>query len=189
MPEIILANEYTNIHAYRWVAPPKPKIMAVPRRQLPESDKDELARIREMNAAQVERDRFPGQDDFEDAERQAGEPMHSSDFVAKVLKLNPALIVEDSLNCRGHAAFYYATPGGEKKYTNASFRKGILPEFCVIEPDAAGQPVRVQYGWREVLLRLVKARQLSFRQVVRMFGDAETVQASTWRRNIRNFRR
>lgn len=189
MPEIILANEYTNIHAYRWVAPPKPKIVAVPRKQLPESDKDELQRLREMSDAKLAVNRLPGQEDFKDRERQLGNAMHSSEFVRRVQKLNPALIVEDSINCRGSAAFYYATPQGEKTYTNASFKKGVLPEFSVIETDAADLPVKVQYGWREVLLRLVKARQLSFRQVVRMFGDAETVQGSVWRRSIRNFRR
>jgi hypothetical protein len=27
MPELIVANEYTNIHAYRWIAPkPKPTL-------------------------------------------------------------------------------------------------------------------------------------------------------------------
>ncbi len=188
MPDIIPATEYTNVSCYGWQVQPTPQPKAVPRRQLHDSDKDELQRIREMSDSYLGANRLPDQDNFKDKERQLGKAMHSSEFVQKVLKLNPGILCEDSLNCRGHAGFYYVE-AGEKKYTNASFQKGILPEFSIIATDAADLPVRVQYGWREVLLRLVKARQLSFRQVVRMFGDAGTVQAKAWRRNIRNFRR
>lgn len=189
MPEIIPATEYTNVSCYGWQAKPKPKIVSAPRRILPEKDMDELQRIREMSDSFLGQHRFPDQDNFKDKARQLGHPLHSSELVRRVKKLNPALIVEDSINCRGNAAFYTVDATGEKKYTNASFKKGILTEFSVIETDAADLPVRVQYGWREVLLRLVKAGCLSFRQVVRMFGDAETVQATNWRRSIRNFRR
>jgi len=194
MPSIIPATEYTNVsqfsnNGYVWLTPKHTGNMLHVRQPRDGSlGREELARIREMSDAHLSRNRLPDQDNFKDKERQLGKAMHSSEFVQKVLKLNPNILCEDSVNCRGHAAFYYVERG-EKKYTNASFTKGILPEFSIIETDAADLPVRVKYGWREVLLRLVKARQLSFRQVVRMFGDAETVQSSHWRRNIRNFRR
>jgi hypothetical protein len=188
MPELIVANEYTNIHAYRWIAPkPKPTLKIAEPKD-PSQGREELARIREMSDSHLGQHRLPDQENLKDKQRQVGKAMESSELVAKVKKLNPRLVVEDSLNCRGHASFYHVTPAGEKTYTNANFKKGVLPEFSVIETDAADLPIRVQYGWREVLLRLVKARQLSFRQVVRMFGDAETVQGLAWRRNIRHLR-
>src|SRR5262249_48944406 len=101
---------------------------------------------------------------------------------------NPGLFVEDSVNCKGHAGFYFTEADGTKKPTNAHFKKGVLPEFSVIETDAADQPVRVQYGWREVLARLGKAKKLALAQVVRVFGDCETVQSKHWRRDMQKFR-
>lgn len=173
--------------SYAFTVAEKPQIKSVPRRQLPQSDMEELARLREMSAAKIDANRFPDQDNFKDAERQMGRPLHSSQLVLKISKLNPQLICEDSINCKGHAAFYFVE-GKEKKATGASFKKGILPEFSIIETDAADLPVRVQYGWREVLLRLVKAKQLSLGQVLRAFGDTTTVQSKNWRRDAQKFR-
>jgi len=196
MPELILAGEYTDVRkaafgkdAYRFVAPPPPKVVSRPKEQLrSEHDKEELARIREMSDAQLSQHRMPDQDNFKDKVRQMGHPMHSNTLVRMVLKANPKLVVEDSVNCKGHAAFYYFEVDGAKKPTNAHFKKGILPEFSIMETDAADLPVRVQYGWREVLSRLVKAKQLRLGQVLRMFGDTTTVQSSHWRRQLQPFR-
>lgn len=184
-------SEYADVRKkapYGFVKSPKPKVVATPKRVLPQSDMEELARLREMSAAKIESQRFPDQDNFKDTERQLGSPMHSSNLISKVKKINPRLICEDSINCKGHAGFYYFSQTGEKKATGASFKKGILSEFSVIETDAADLPVRVQYGWREVLLRLVKAKQLSLKQVLRVFGDTATVQSTNWRRDAQQFR-
>ena len=200
MPELILANEYTDVRkyvprgtftkdAYAWVKTPPTPIKAVPRRQLRSAhDEEELARVREMSDAHLSQNRLPDQDQLKDAAHQLGHPMHSAELIAKVKRLNPHLIVEDSINCRGSAAFYFADHEGVKQPTNAHFRKGILSEFSVVETDAADLPVRVQYGWREVLLRLVRAGQLSLAQVLRVFGDATTVQSNAWRRSVQKYR-
>jgi hypothetical protein len=189
-----LATEYTDVSkfskdSYGYLKTPPPQIKAVPRKQLPGSDMEELARLREMSDAQLGQHRLPDQDLFKDVERQIGRAMHSSELVRLVKKANPKLIVEDSVNCRGNAAFYFFTPEGEKKPTNAHFKKGILTEWSVIETDAADLPVKVQYGWREILLRLVKARQLSAEQILRIADDSNAVQSTNWRRDLQKFRR
>lgn len=193
MPSIIEAGKYTDVSkyskdAYGYIKTPEKKV-SFPKQVLKkEQDREELSRLREMSDNRIAGHRFQDQDNFKDKERQLGTPLHSTELVKRIRKINKNLTVEDSMNCRGHAAFYYHTPEGEKRYTNASFKKGILSEFSVIETDAADLPVRVQYGWREVLSRLLQARQLSLKAVLRMFGDAHTVQSQHWRRNVQRFR-
>lgn len=187
MPEILVANEYQDVRCFGWVAPKKRQ--PLPRKeQLNPRNQDVLAEMWEKTDKQLAANRFPGQEGFKDKLRQMGTPMHSSALITKVQKLNPRLVAEDSTNCRGNAGFYYSTATGEKRFTGAHFRKGVLPEFSVIETDAADLPVRVQYGWREVLARLVKSGQLTLRQVVKAFGDTNTVQSDNWRREIQPFR-
>jgi hypothetical protein len=172
-----LANEYTKL----------PKVGGV-KRQLPQGDWDELARIRELSDSHLGQHRLPDQENFKDATRQMGRAMHSSQLILKVKKLNPKLVCEDSINCRGNAGFYFYDQVGAKQATGASFKKGIMPEFSIIETDRADLPVRVQYGWREVLLRLVRAKQLTLSQVLRVFGDSHAAQSTAWRRNVQKFR-
>lgn len=186
-------NEYADVRkhskdTYAWTVKPKPQQIGVKQQQRDSQGAEELARFREMSDAHLSANRLPNQEELKDAAHQLGKPMHSSDLISKVKKLNPHLIVEDSINCRGSAAFYFADSQGVKQPTNAHFRKGILSEFSVVETDAADLPVRVHYGWREVLLRLVRAGQLSLAQVLRVFGDATTVQSKNWRRSVQKYR-
>jgi len=193
-PLIVPATEYSDVRklagkdGYAWVAPKKRKPLVIANPKRPTQGLEELARIREMSDSHLSAHRLPNQDDYKDKERQLGRPMHSGVLINEVLKLNHRLVCEDSVNCRGSAAFYYFTPEGEKRPTNAHFRKGVLSEFSIVETDAADLPIRVQYGWREVLLRLVRAGQLSLAQVLRVFGDTESVQSQNWRRSVQKFR-
>lgn len=192
MPELLTATEYTDVSkfskdAYGWCVTPKPEPLHV-KPQLKESERETLDELWEKTDAQLSAMRLPDQELFKDEHRQVGRPMHSSELVRKILKLNPRLICEDSINCRGNAGFYFFTPDGVKRPTNAHFKKGILTEYSVVGTDRADLPVRVQYGWREVLLRLVKAKQISLNDVLRVFGDTNSAQSKHWRRDAQKFR-
>ena len=73
----------------------------------------------------------------------------------KIQRLNPKLIVQDSKAVPGCAAFYKMVHG-QLTYTNASFRHGFVPEFTIMKADAADLVTEFVYGWRTVLLRLMK---------------------------------
>jgi hypothetical protein len=186
MSKIQLAGEYTKVSSFGWIAKPKPQPLErkerVKRNRKSTWAKggmgseaiysgDLLARIYEDTEKQLERDKYPGQEDFEQIQKRMGQLMHSSEFIRKVLSLNKNLIYEDSKWNKGHGAFYLAK-GQEKEYTNACFKIGWIPEWSQMIPDTSGRPTRdgLTYGWRTVLQRLVQRKCLTMQQVNRTFG-------------------
>lgn len=159
------------------------------KRQLPSSQADELARLQEETGSLIERERIPGQDEYEKEKQQRGTVLHSNDMVRRILRMNPCLWVEDSINCPGHANFYYpAGVSGKKTCAGSPFKKGPVREFSVIFHDAAGRPVRVEYGWREVLHRLLKRALISWVQVRMNFPIYEMRQSGDFDRQTRRFK-
>jgi hypothetical protein len=182
-------EERFNSYAYGWCVSPKPEPLRI-KEQLPKDDHDELARLWEETEKEVAKYRYPDQEDFKNAERQMGKFLHSSELVMRIQKLNANLIVEDSNSMKGCAAFYW-TDGKGKKYTNASFTKGYVPEFTVMKTDSADLPAYYPtYGWRTVLVRLLKFRALTWQQVLDTFGDVKfsDSRGKHWRNNVKDFR-
>jgi hypothetical protein len=118
----------------------------------------------------LESQRYPDQASFANVEQQRGKAMWSKELVSRVIRLNNALFVEDSLGMPGYAAFYTVRQG-IKVPCGAAFKKGYLTEFAVIYPDAADLPVRYEPGWRTVLMRLVQFKALTKKQVLETWGD------------------
>lgn len=201
MSSIVVANEYTSVHSKAWLVPKK-KQKAGHKRQvrgpvtvrrndhsLVTYDRPEemlKAMRQEAKAAEI---RYPDQESFENAEKQTGKPLWSHAFIKRVLKLNPDLIVEDSKLVPGCAAFYRMV-GKEKKPTNASFRKGLIPEFTIFKPETEFDSVGITYGWRTVLLRLMKARVLSYAQIFSVWGEVHfgDARGKHWDAYVREFR-
>jgi hypothetical protein len=138
------------------------------KKQQPESQKDELARLWEDTDKQLEAERIPGQEDFKNQDRQRGIPLDSNELVRRITKMNPFVWVEDSLRCPGHAGFYFAKHE-QKFFSGAHFKRGMVFEFSRIYVDAADRPVAVEYGWREVLHRLMKKKLITWGQIVKHF--------------------
>ncbi len=175
-----------NPHVYGWTVKPKPKPLEhrerVKRNQKSTWAKggmttetiysgDLLARMYEETDKQLEKNRFPGQEDFKQAQKRMGHIMHSGEFIRKVLALNKNLIYEDSKWNKECGAFY-VKQGEEKVYTTACFKLGWIPEWTIMKTDTADLPTRdgLTYGWRTVLQRLVQRRCLTVKQINRMFG-------------------
>jgi hypothetical protein len=208
MSKIQIVNEYTPVSTacYGWQTKPKPQPMKV-KKQVQRNKRstwakgsvgketmysgDLLARMYEETNKDLERQRFPDQEDFKKIERRMGKRMIHTEFVKKVLSLNKKLIYEDSKGCKGSGSFYLVQQG-QKIYTNACFRKGWLPEWTTIETDTADLPTRdgLTYGWRTVLQRLVQKKAITYRQVVRVFGDVyrNDLCGKNWALNVGKFR-
>jgi hypothetical protein len=186
MNKIVLANEYTKVSCFGWQTPKKKK--PLPRKEIVKRNQkstwakggcgkediysgDLLARMFEETDKDLARQRFPGQEDFKNAEKRMGKIMHSGDFIKRVLSMNRNLIFEESKWNRGHGAFYWMK-GTRKVYTAANFKLGWIPEWTIMKTDTADLPTRdgLTYGWRTPLMRLVEQRAVSKRQVDKIFG-------------------
>jgi hypothetical protein len=157
------------------------------KKQLPSSQAEELARLQEDTGKLIERERVPGQDDYENHKRQEGTWLHSNELVRRITGINPGVWVEDSINCPGHANFYYSKDG-RKACAQAPFKKGPLREFNIIHNDAAGRPVGIEYGWREVLKRLLQKRLISWLFIQMTFPLYESVRSERFNQQIRKFK-
>jgi|SRR5579863_3606681 len=197
---IVTANSYTpvskmktdmNPHLHGWIVPKKKKTLV--RKELVKAKQKSIwakqgisaeavysGDLLKMMHEQTDRDlaaqRFPDQDDFKQAERRMGKRMLHTEFIKKVLSLNANLLFEKSRGVKGSGAFYLVrngVSGQEKTYTGACFRLGWIPEWTIMKTDAADLPTQdgLTYGWRTVLQRLVQKGAITYRQVVKVFGD------------------
>jgi hypothetical protein len=151
------------------------------KKQLATAQQEELDRLWQETDKQLERERIPRQEDWKNRERQRGTAMHSNELIRRVIKLNPAIWAEDSIRCKGNAGFYYPSPVfGSKTFTGAHFKKGMVREFSVVFVDAADRPVAVEYGWREVLCRLLKLKLISWDQIKANFPLYESIRSEAF---------
>jgi len=193
MPLITPATEYTPLPKtsapYGFTKNFKDPQMLPREELLPAGDREELLRLWEDTDRMISSQRYPDQEGFKDVKKQMGEIMHSSILIRRIQKLNANLIVEDSKSAKGNAAFYW-TDGKVKKYTNASFPLGWVNEFTVIQTDAADLPVQPIYGWRAVLVRLLKFGAITWQQVLDTFGDVHhwDHRGKHWHHNVKDFR-
>ena len=197
--QIVLANDYTplppqrerfGLASFAWLKKKKPEPLRV-KEQLPSRDMDELKRLWSKTDGMLAAQRWEDQDDFKNVQRQMGKSMASGELVLRISKLNGRLVVQDSLSMKGSAAFYYVNVDKSLKYTNAIFDKGIVPEFTIMRTDAADLPVYYpKYGWRTVVVRLLKGGYISYSQVLKHFGEVEhhDSRAKHWSLNVTNFR-
>lgn len=180
------ASEIGSVHTKAWIVPPKVEPKPVERqakghcatmlggvRAEFDTPEEMLKAMWEDTDTKLAGYRFPDQESFKTRQKQTGKGIWSNELVAKILKLNHNLFVEDSINVPGCAAFY-KTVDGEKAPAGgpiASFRKGFIPEFTIIETDKADLPIKFTYGWRTVLMRLVKTKDLTLKQINSVWGD------------------
>jgi hypothetical protein len=200
MSSIVLANEYTTVHSKNWSVPPKPQEIGRKRSVKGpvtirrnsgvvtyDTGEDALKAMEaERKASEV---KFPDQESFENAEKQTGKPIWSHQLIKQITKLNPNLFVEDSVLVPGCAAFYKVIDQ-KKVATGASFRKGLIPEFTIFKPITDFDSMGITYGWRTVVMRLVKSRDLAYTDVYRIWGEVHfgDARGKHWNMNIRQYR-
>jgi len=213
MSSIAVVSEYTpvekalSVHAKNWAVKPKPQPLGVEQKVRGHvtvkkgssflTDKistvtydradEALKAMHQETDRQLEAYRYPGQKDFTNTERQNSGGMWSRELVRRIQKLNRKLIVQDSKNAPGCAAFYKMV-GDQFTYTNASFRHGFMPKYTLMKEDRAGLATEFNYGWTTVLLRLLKSGDLRWGAIVREFGFIEDDRSKQWAIETADFR-
>lgn len=157
------------------------------KKQLPSSAKEELARLFEDTDKQLESERVPGQENWKNADRQRGIALDSNDLILRVLKMNPFVWTEDSINCPGHANFYFVK-NGHKECAGAPFKRGMVYEFSRIYVDASDRPIGIEYGWREILHRLLKKKLISWAKMVKHFPIYNSARSEPFDRQVQNYK-
>ena len=166
------------------------------KKQLDSAEQEKLAELWEDTERKLEAERIPDQARYENHQRQEGTWLHSNEVIRRVLRMNSMIWPEDSVNCRGHANFYYPDPiTGQKRCAETPFRKGPMHECTIVYKDASGRPapvgpgnVPIEYGWREVIDRLIKKRLITLEQARRYFPLHETQLSEPFDRQVQEFK-
>lgn len=147
------------------------------------------------NSEAVKRQRHEDQEEFRKRDVRTGRQIHCSDLLLKLHKLVPSLYVKEGGFVKD-VALYQVAETPQEKWDGKNFRYlgfatyDFLPEYSIYEFDEARDIlVRVsEQGWRDVLLRFIKAGLLTVEQADKEFGKA-TGQASTvWHKQLWHLR-
>lgn len=172
------------------------KLKSLPGAPMVEVDKHELgdARLNPEEAVVREREdllairhkehAFPGQKLLADADRSTGSQMPSAEFLFRLQKINPAILVKNGIP--GNVALYVRkseaeiiqdgydlrrpTWWNEHKYVSG-MPMSSLPEWGHLTTDTDGIAEREVRGWRSVLIALIKAKAFTYAQAAIEFGD------------------
>lgn len=163
--------------------------------------KENVAKKREECIAAAGLKRLAGQDDLEDPSRTMGPRLQFSDIVAKLQRLVPSLRVLDGLP--GNVALYAPRNRKEIEETEPKFRqeqtdrilsgqkvqdvfflnykyvggfpKKELHEFSGLDVEEYTRLAnREQRGWRTVLIMLLQQGLVTYRAIIKEFGDVGT---------------
>lgn len=147
-------------------------------------DKDAVDALKEQNKQANEKFKIADQALLEDQEAALGYPMQPSDFILRIQKLNPKILVEKG-GVRGSVAVRYVPRDRADKVYVSGFPVDVpLPEFDAIITDDKGLPWRRLRGWRSVLLALVQKDLLTREQVKLMFGYPSGQRAILWDKHL-----
>jgi hypothetical protein len=149
-------------------------------------------KLREENQRLIDAKKIPNQALLEDHDMALGNPMSPNDFIQKIKKLNPAIIVEDGGVYGAVAVRLVGTDPetGEygKRYISGFYKNEMLPEFSSIITDEKGLPKREVRGWRSVLLALLKSGAVTFPQLKAAFGEPQGSRNILWRQQTQERR-
>lgn len=160
-------------------------------------DRDDLDRLKEMNRVATEKRKLPNQDFLSIKEAGKGRSIEPTDFVLTLNRLNPNLLIKSSyvylprmIAARPTLAIYKLDPEEEKgiKYVTGFFVDKPLPEWTTYEDiDQHGVARRMERGWREVLVILIKQGLVSVVDANERLGHATGARAhESWWKQIQN---
>lgn len=128
------------------------------------------------------------QDELADATARLGKPMQHSELIKKVVGLtNGKLHAEASIAWPGGYNFYMFV-NGEKVCLGAPFEQGWMPEYTVVHENERHVVDSRTVGWREVLMRLMKKRILTEKQVFKAFGTPTPTPSDRWQKQSKRLR-
>jgi hypothetical protein len=135
-----------------------------------------LAKLKEGNKKLTDENRIPDQDLLEDKKMALGMPMLVSEFIRRLERLNPRLVIKPG-GVRNAVQIRYPFKNKEGveelEYVGGFYvDEKVLPEYSAVIVDNRGLPLREVRGWRTVLVPLVERGILSLKQVELTFGKA-----------------
>lgn len=166
---------------------------------------DRLPRDRDSLAQKIEETKnfdaqfkIPDQAFFENHEAARGGPMHPNEFIRRLKKIAPDLIIEPGWyrNCvRVCIQARDDDPASDtfNQLVKVPLSCGFcvdepLPEFSSIVADHRGKPTREVRGWRTVLLRLIHTGVVPYSTVKAEFGDPPGQRGKAWMQQLRERR-
>lgn len=154
------------------------------------SPEEGVAKLREGNLKMAAQFKIPDQELLENIEMARGDSLHPNEFIYRLRKLDPELIVEDGgiPNCVAVRKFVRDEDGLQKKYLTGFYVDRAFPEFSSILPDKNGLAKREIRGWRTVLLNLLRTKAVTYKQVKAVFGEPQGQRNSLWMQQTRGMR-
>ncbi len=137
-----------------------------------------LAEKREDTDRRLQNNRLPDQAEFTARERRLGRVLHSSEVLRRLRRLGLRLYLTDGLP--GQAGLYIVR-NGELEFLGG-MPLGWLPEYSIAHVNARNLPVREERGWRTLLVRLLKKRVVTERQLLQAFGLPSNGETASWYR-------
>lgn len=147
---------------------------------------ENVAKQREELLAIEAKKRLYRQDELEDPSRALGPRLEFSEVVSRLKRLIPTLRVLDG--SPGNVALY--VPRNRKELDEATvawqhdkdvfflrykyvggFPKHELQEYSTVDIDTSRLPTKEHRGWRSVLIPLLQQGLVSYRAVIKQFGD------------------
>lgn len=149
------------------------------------SPEEAVIREREELLKKASKHRIWGQDELEDSGRTGGTRLYYTEVIRRIRNINPSIMIQDG--SYGNVAIYRPKRRDEYDYEQFDPRVGAdwrwdheyvtgmpkqwLPEYSGITLDSSNLPTREFRGYRSVLIALIVARALPYRDVIREFGD------------------
>jgi hypothetical protein len=153
-------------------------------------DRDSIAAMKEKIKKQEQQFMLPDQAYLENHEAARGGPLQPNDFIRRLRKIAPQLIIEQGgyKNCvRVCVNALDDDPKSEtfNQWVKEPLACGFcvdqpLPEFSSIAVDKRGKPTREIRGWRTVLLRLIHTGAVSYSSIKAEFGDPPGQRGKLW---------
>lgn len=145
--------------------------------------KESLAKIKEENIALRAKDKLPGQAQLQDVQAALGTPMGYQELILRLKRLVPELVIQDGGVKNAVAVRIFRDNGdgeGPRLTYLTGFYKTILSEYSTVTVDEHGVALSETRGWRTVLLALIKQNVVSYRRVVKVFGNAMGQRSNRW---------
>jgi hypothetical protein len=137
---------------------------------------ENLAKLREENKKLTDENRIPDQNLLEDKTAALGMPMLTSEFIRRLERLNPRLVIKPG-GVRNAVQLRYPFKNKEGveelEYVGGFYvDEKVLPEYSAVITDNRGLPLRELRGWRSVLVPLIERGIITLKQVEVTFGKA-----------------
>lgn len=151
--------------------------------------KENVAKLREELLAVEAKKRLYKQEELEDPSRALGPRLQFTEVISRLRRIIPSLKVLDG--SPGSVALYVPCNDAElKEATEAwqndrdvfflrnkyvgGFPKQELQEYSTVDIDTSMLPTKENRGWRSVLIPLIQHGLVSYRAVIKEFGDVGT---------------